>query len=113
MSTLRGLGRSWQARVAVRGHSMEPGLRPGDWLLVDPDAYRARPPRPGNLVLAESEDGLVVKRVGALADNGMIELRGDAPTRAGHRHDLALPLSAIGGRPWFRYWPPQRVGRLR
>jgi hypothetical protein len=89
---------------------MAPGLRADDWLLVDPDAYRTAPPGPGDLVLAESDDGLVVKRVGALQGNGMIELTGDAPSGDDHRHDLALALSAISGRPWFRYWPPRRVG---
>ncbi len=92
---------------------MAPGLRVGDWLLVDPDAYRATSPRPGDLVLAESGDGLLVKRVGALPANGTIELTGDAPSGDGHRHDLALSLSAISGRPWFRYWPLGRIGRLR
>ena len=92
---------------------MAPGLRAGDWLLVDPEAYRADPPRPGDLVLAESDDRVLIKRVGALPGNGMIELTGDAPSGDGHRHDLAVPVSAIGGRPWFRYWPPRRVGRLR
>jgi signal peptidase I len=92
---------------------MAPGLRAGDWLLVDPDAYRAGSPRPDDLVLAESDDGLIVKRVGALPGNGMIELTGDAASDDGHRHDVVLPLSSISGRPWFRYWPPHRVGRLR
>ena len=92
---------------------MAPGLRAGDWLLVDPDAYRAGSPRPGDLVLAESDDGLLVKRVGALPGDGTIVLAGDAPSGSGHRHDLALPLAAISGRPWLRYWPPHRVGRLR
>jgi hypothetical protein len=92
---------------------MAPRLRAGDWLLVDPDAYRTGPPRLGDLVLAQSNDGLLVKRVGALPANGMAELIGDAPSTDDHRHHLALPLSAISGRPWFRYWPPRRVGRLR
>jgi signal peptidase I len=109
----RRLGRSWQARVAVSGHSMAPGLRAGDWLLVDPDAYRVSSPRPGDLVLAEKAEGLLVKRVGALPGDGVIELIGDAASTDDHRHDLAVPLSAISGRPWFRYWPPGRVGRLR
>jgi signal peptidase I len=92
---------------------MTPRLQAGDWLLVDPGAYRAAPPRPGDLVLAESDTGPLVKRVGALSRDGTIELIGDAHSTGGHRHDLALPLSAISGRPWFRYWPPRRIGRLR
>jgi signal peptidase I len=109
----RRLGRSWRARVEVSGHSMAPGLRAGDWLLVDPDAYLAGPPRPGDLVLADGDEGLVVKRAGAVPRDGEIELIGDAASNDDHRHDLAVPLSAISGRPWFRYWPPRRVGRVR
>ena len=41
------LRRSWDARVAIEGHSMEPALEPGDWLLVDPDAYAAAATRAG------------------------------------------------------------------
>ena len=99
--------------MAVRGHSMAPGLRAGDWLLVDPDAYRLIPPRPGDVVIADREDGPLVKRLGALLGDRKVELIGDAPSDDGHRHDLALPLSSISGRPWFRYWPLARIGRVR
>ena len=43
---------SWPHRVAVDGHSMEPALRHGDWLLVDPDSYKARTPRLGEIVVS-------------------------------------------------------------
>jgi signal peptidase I len=99
--------------VAVRGHSMAPRLLEGDWLLVDPDAFTTSPPDPGDLVLANGADGLVVKRLGAVLSNGMLGLAGDAPSNDDHGHELAVPLSAISGRPWFRYWPPHRIGRVR
>jgi hypothetical protein len=92
---------------------MAPGLVDGDWLLVDPDAFRAAAPRPGDLVLAEGQEGLLVKRVGAVLADGLVALRGDAPSADGHRHDVVVPLGAIGGRPWFRYWPLRRIGRVR
>jgi len=111
--SLRRLLRSWRARVAVHGHSMEPTLREGDWLLVDPDAYRLRAPRHGELVVADGPTGLLVKRAIGSPTNGRLELAGDAPSADRHRHDVAVPLSAAGGRPWFRYWPPGRIGRLR
>jgi signal peptidase I len=38
-------------RVVIRGGSMAPALLPGDRLLVDPAAYRAREPRRGDIVL--------------------------------------------------------------
>ena len=45
---------------------MAPTLLPGDWLLADPEAYRARPPRVGELVLVpdpREPRRLLVKRV--------------------------------------------------
>jgi len=98
--------------VAVRGHSMAPGLRDGDWLLIDPDAYRLMPPRAGQLVLAESPDGPLVKRARESTADGSVLLVGDAPSDAAHRHDVIVPLFAISGRPWFRYWPLRRIGRV-
>jgi hypothetical protein len=54
-------------RVAVAERSMEPALRPGDWLLVWRGVRRSRPlrVRPGQLVIARhpgQPDLLLVKR---------------------------------------------------
>jgi nickel-type superoxide dismutase maturation protease len=54
-------------RVAVAERSMEPALRPGDWLLVRRGLRAGRPPgiRPGQLVIARHPgrpDLLLVKR---------------------------------------------------
>src|SRR5438876_805655 len=70
-------------------------------------------PRPGELVLAEDEDRLLVKRVGGISPEGTVALLGDAPSVGTHRHDATVPLAAISGRPWFRFWPPGRIGRVR
>lgn len=112
---MRGLARllrSWPSRVAVHGHSMAPSLREGDWLLVDPDGYRARQPQPGELVLAASADGLIVKRMSAVAADGSLLLEGDAPSRDGHHHDASVPPRAVVGLPWFRYWPLRDFGPI-
>ena len=103
------LVRSWHARVAVYGHSMEPGLRDGDWLLVDPLAEV----RTGELVVAADSraDGrLVVKRIQSIDADGSVVLAGDHPGHAGD--GLRVPAAAAIGRPWFRYWPPRRLGRI-
>jgi len=92
---------------------MAPRLRAGDWLLVDPGAFLSDAPRPGELVLAEDEDRLLVKRVGGISPEGTVALVGDAPSLGTHRHDTTVPLAAISGRPWFRFWPPGRIGRVR
>jgi hypothetical protein len=57
---------------------------------------------------------LLVKRVAAVAADGRLEVRGDA---AGASTDSRIfgsvdPVS-VEGRPWFRYWPVRRIGRLR
>jgi nickel-type superoxide dismutase maturation protease len=114
---LRRLTRSWGARVAVEGDSMRPTLAPGDWLLADPDAYASAPPKVGDLVLVPDPRGpvrLLVKRVAEVHDDGR-EL-----FVAGDTHDASTDSRAFGsvststleGRPWFRYWPLGRIGRI-
>ncbi len=109
--------RSWPHRVAVDGRSMVPTLSPGDWLLVDPLAYRDRGPAVGDIVVAPDprEPGrLLVKRVGGVATDGSLELRGDAPDASTDSRAFGpLPPSAVTGRAWARYWPLTRMGRLR
>ena len=102
---------SWRLRVAVSGHSMEPALLDGDWLLVEP----ARSvPRRGDLVVVRDPrrlDRLLVKRVVSAGPNGSMLLAGDHPA---HREEAGT-IGAVGpellvGRPWLRYWPPTRLG---
>jgi phage repressor protein C with HTH and peptisase S24 domain len=94
---------------------MEPTLRPGDWLLVDPSAYVARPPYVGELVVARdprSPGRWLVKRVAAVTAGGELHLVGDHPA---HRQESALervPHELVVGRPWLRYWPLTRFGRI-
>lgn len=91
---------------------MEPTLHEGDWLLVDPEAFRRREARVGDLIVAEGPSGLVVKRVAATLPDGLL-LAGDATPGPGHDHELSVPPSAVVGRPWFRYMPLRRLGPLR
>lgn len=113
---MRRLIRSWRARVAVEGHSMEPTLRDGDWLLVDPDAYRRFSPRAGDLVVAadpRAPDRLIVKRVRRIEPDGSLMLAGDHPA---HVEEAGLPPVApsdLRGRPWLRYGPARRFSRVR
>jgi signal peptidase I len=91
---------------------MEPTLSDGDWLLVDPAAYRSKGPAIGELVVAEGDAGLVVKRVTGSSPDGALLLSGDALSSAAHVHDLIAPRTTLAGRPWFCYWPPGRIGRI-
>jgi hypothetical protein len=108
------LGRDWEARVAVRGHSMEPTLFDGDWLLVDPKAYEERAPRPGELVAAldpRDKTRVIVKRVVTTLPDGSTRLGSE---HAAHGDDDIGPVlvADVLGRPWFRYWPQHRVGHI-
>ena len=112
---MRRLIRSWRARVAVEGHSMEPTLRDGDWLLVDPHAYRHALPRAGDLVVAadpRQPGRLIVKRVERIEADGLLALAGDHPAHSEAAGLPAVAASALRGRPWFRYWPMRRFGRI-
>jgi nickel-type superoxide dismutase maturation protease len=113
----RFLRRSWTARVEIAGRSMEPALQDGDWVLVDPDAYRHRHPRPGELVLApdpRAAERELIKRVGAVDRSGRLTLLGDAPDASTDSRDFGpVEPGQVRGRPWFRYWPLERAGPLR
>lgn len=96
---------------------MRPTLEPGDWLLVDPSAFEARPPTVGELVLVpdpRAPSRLLVKRVAAVhAGGGELELAGDAPLASSDSRAFGtVEASRVEGRPWFRYWPPRRIGRV-
>lgn len=107
----------WLDVVEVRGGSMAPALLPGDRLLVESRSYRSRAPRPGEVVLAadprESTRELIKRVAGVDVAGAAADLRGDAPEESTDSRDFgAIPLSAIRWRAAFRYWPPQRAGRL-
>ena len=111
------LRRSWAARVAIAGRSMEPALEDGDWVLVDPDAYRARAPHTGELVLApdpREPERLLIKRVDSVGRDGRLTIVGDAPDASTDSREFGtIAATDVRGRPWFRYWPLERLGPLR
>jgi nickel-type superoxide dismutase maturation protease len=111
------VSRRWLDVVEVRGDSMAPSLLPGDRLLVESRSYERRSPRPGEVVLAadpRDPDRELIKRVAGVDDAASAaELRGDAPQASTDSREFgAVPLSAIRWRAAFRYWPPERAGRL-
>jgi signal peptidase I len=114
IATVGRLGRDWEARVAVRGHSMEPSLRDGDWLLVNPRAFSRRAPLPGELVVARdprAADRVVVKRVAELTPEQRLVLAGDHPAHASE--NITVSSTDVLGRPWFRYWPADAMGPVK
>jgi nickel-type superoxide dismutase maturation protease len=111
------VGRRWLDVVEVRGGSMAPSLLPGDRLLVESRSYLRRAPRPGEIVLAADPrqgDRELIKRVAAVDDAAAaVDLRGDAPDESTDSRAFgAVPLTDIRWRAAFRYWPPERAGRL-
>lgn len=98
-------------RIAVSGHSMEPSLRDGDWLLVVRDE---QPARPGQVVVARdprAADRIIVKRVARVDAGGLMTLASDHPAHAGE-HIGPLMAKDLVGRAWLRYWPPKSVGLI-
>ena len=103
-------------RVAVAERSMEPALRPGDWLLV----RRTRRIRAGQIVLARlpgRPDMLIVKRAARRVDGGWW-LVSDNPAAGAvdSRRFGPVPAALIEGRVLLRYWRPRpllfyRTGR--
>ena len=105
------LGSRRVARVAVSGHSMEPALQDGDWLIVD--RYSQSAPR--DIVVAwdpRSSDRLIVKRVREVGTDSQLLLESDHPA---HADEVIGPVAASGivGRALFRYWPARRAGLVR
>jgi len=111
------LVRGWGLRGGVVGPSMEPLLRDGDWILVDPDAFRRRDPRPGELVVVpdpRDRDRILVKRVAGTDAHGFLALAGDNPGASTDSREFGtIDPREVLGRPWARYWPLRRAGLLR
>jgi nickel-type superoxide dismutase maturation protease len=90
---------------------MRPTLEPGDRLLVDTGAFRARPPRPGEIVVVmdpELPGRWLVKRVAQVVD-GSVSVFGDAGSASRDSRQFGpVPQDSIIGRVYRLYAPPHR-----
>ena len=96
--------------MAVRGHSMEPALREGDWLLVLPPR---RVVRSGEVVLVRDpreRSRLLLKRVRDITPDGVVVHGDHADHSIDSRAFGAVPLADVVGRAAFRYAPLRRMG---
>ncbi len=96
-------------RIAVAEHSMEPALRPGDWLLVWRGLRPGRPPRirPGQIVIARHPQRagmLLVKRAERLLPDGWwLASDNSAAGAVDSRSFGPAPNQMIEGRLLMRY----------
>lgn len=96
-------------RVAVAERSMEPVLRPGDWLLAVRPVRSWRPPRvrPGQLVVARHPgrpDLLIVKRAARQEPGGWwLESANPGAGAVDSRAFGPVPAGLIAGRVLLRY----------
>ena len=99
----------WRVKVAER--SMEPALRPGDWLLV----RRTRRIRPGQIVLARHPgrpELLLVKRAARRVDGGWwLESDNPGAGAVDSRRFGAVPGDLIEGRVLGRYRRARSLSR--
>lgn len=94
----------WAVRLRTRhrviNHSMQPAVEAGDYLLVNPGAYRRSLPQPGDMVLARhpiESDTTITKRVASISERG-VELVSDNPDRGqDSRHFGPVPLPLLRG----------------
>ena len=101
-------------RVAVAERSMEPALRPGDWLLAWRGVRAGPPPRirPGQIVLARHPGRpgmLLVKRaVRREPDGWWLESDNSGVGEVDSRAFGVVAAELIEGRVLARYWPLRR-----
>jgi nickel-type superoxide dismutase maturation protease len=98
-------------RVKVAEWSMEPALRPGDWLLV----RRTRRIRPGQIVVARHPgraELLIVKRAARRVGGGWwLESDNPGAGAVDSRRFGAVTGDLIEGRVLVRYWRPRSLSR--
>jgi nickel-type superoxide dismutase maturation protease len=101
-------------RVAVAERSMEPALRPGDWLLVlrSPRPGRAPRIRPGQVVIARhpGRPGLLIVKRAVRRERSGWWLASDNPAAGAVDSGRfgTVPPGLIEGRVLLRYWPVRR-----
>ncbi len=108
------LALAWRrvVRIEVQGPSMAPTLCEGDRMV----ALAGLRGRPGDIVAIgdpRAPSRLLVKRVACVEADRHLHLRGDDPsTSTDSRSFGAVSPALLVGRVVWRYWPPDRRGRL-
>ena len=88
-----------RVRYRVDGDSMRPTLAPGDFILVNPLAFKDQSPSLGDVVVARhpSRAQMIIKRVSDIVDDGVIVI-GDQPEMSSDSRGFGrITFSAIIG----------------
>lgn len=89
-------------RFQVTGESMLPLLKPGDEILVNPDAYKKALPKINDIIVTYHPDQLgllIVKRITAIQSQDRYFLTGDnSSASTDSRHWGTVGLSRIDGK---------------
>ncbi len=90
------------ARFRVDDHSMEPALRPGDYILAHRWAYRRDAPRPGDVVVLRNPEAptqFLVKRVMSYDTQAGLFVLGDNETQSRDSRQFGMvPLHLVVGK---------------
>lgn len=114
---LLALCKRWRL-FRVSGNSMVPTLDPGDWVWVDPNAYRTgQGPGPNQIIVARHPyrtDVWLIKRVRETSDDGHLTLSGDNPAESTDSATFGkLPANLVLGRVTLHYrWHSGRANWL-
>lgn len=79
---------------------MRPTLSPGDFVLVDPSAFKDKRPVSGELIVAQHpyRDQVIIKRISEVVEDG-VSLRGDNPNASSDSRGFGrVRFAAIIGR---------------
>jgi len=94
-------------RMRVTGNSMLPLLKPGDEVLIDPYAYQAASPQPGDVVVTQHPYQInlrLIKRVSSVVAENRYMLFGDNPAESTDSRVFgAVPLEKILGKVTSRF----------
>ncbi|MDJ0736766.1 MAG: nickel-type superoxide dismutase maturation protease [Nostocaceae cyanobacterium] len=93
-------------RLRVTGPSMIPLFQPGDEILFNPQAYRQKFPKVGEIVVAQHpfQNKTIVKRVALVLEDGSCFLQGDNPSASTDSRSYGfLPIHKILGQVTHRF----------
>lgn len=95
----------------ISGDSMEPSLKEGDRVLL----WRTKHIIPGRLVSfldPRDRSSKIIKRAKSVSPLGVVAVGDNINSSTDSRHFGIVPYSDVSAAAIYRYFPPNRVGRL-